>query len=173
MITDPTKRPENLNSIEVDFGTTISGSIWKKVRDLEIFINDNLPIGLVIQFHASQQYANGLSIDLPGTQWQFCDGTVVSNPESPLLGVSVPDLRSKFLAGDEPLGVFGGGTNHNLSHNHGGVTLDGSDKATETQSDPGFVYLEGSIHNHSVATSNLAMTPLPPYRELQFYMRIV
>ncbi len=58
------------------------------------------------------------------TIWQLCDGSAITEPLSPLVGQSTPDLRDTYLKGTTggDVGTITGSNTKNLQHNHGGVT---------------------------------------------------
>jgi hypothetical protein len=171
MIVVPQLSPALLKTFESDFGTSIAQVLWRRIVDHQNWINAALPIGSVIFFYGSQQYANGSTIVDPNACWQFCDGGAVVNTNSPLLGQNVPDLRGKFLRGDDVEGLLGGSDTINLSHNHEtGALFDGENNynsgGDNEQGGPSF-------HNHPIGSDLGVILRLPPYAELQPYMRIV
>jgi len=86
------------------------------------------PIGAIIDY-----YRTDATIDLPDN-WQVCDGAVISDSRSSMVGDNTPDLRGKFSRGKEDMSVMGsdsGGVDtvdlyhsHTVnSHTHGPGTL--------------------------------------------------
>jgi len=59
----------------------------------EFGVNNLVPIGGVISFY-------GDPANLP-ENWKVCDGSVINDPESPLNGTTLPDMRAKFVRGEE------------------------------------------------------------------------
>jgi hypothetical protein len=75
------------------------------------------PVGAVLPYF-------GDPADLPAS-WKVCDGSVVSDPESPLDGVTLPDMRDSFARGETDaardipvLGANAGGTDDVPAHTH-------------------------------------------------------
>lgn len=83
-----------------------------------------VPVGSVLPFYGDPS-------SLP-SQWMLCDGRVVGDPDSPLFGSAVPDLRQVFLRGagaESPLGSQGGRDfrpphKHQHPHEHAFTTDD-------------------------------------------------
>ena len=80
--------------LEKDFNTTISQALWLKAAQNINSLDKAYPIGMMLFMINSQS-------NLPSTpdasRWQLCDGSVVSNANSPLNGETLPDLSNKFL----------------------------------------------------------------------------
>jgi hypothetical protein len=175
MIVIPQLKPPLLKDLEVNFGTSVANAIWKKMVAHQNYINANVPIGLIIHFFGSGVYPlAGTFITEPDSNWQYCDGSVVTNTASPLFGENVPDLRGRFLKGAALAGVLGGASIFSLAHNHGGATgtvvdIDTSTVHTQRGSDVNMY----SWHNHPIANDLGVFSKLPFYMELQPYMRIV
>lgn len=72
-----------------------------------------VPVGGIVPFFGNEA-------DLP-ENWKVCNGSVVSDPDSPLKGVTLPNLTGSFLRGVEsptyPVGSQGGYDNI-LAHSH-------------------------------------------------------
>lgn len=174
MITIPNLKPALLKNLETDFGTSIAAAIWLKIKDNNNWLNKNLPVGIIMWFYASQTYSDSSVIDSPGAQWQICDGSAITDTNSPLLGQNTPDFRQKFLTGDATPDLIGGTDSMNLSHNHSGQTgftldIDSSAK----RSSLGFERYGYNNHNHAIFSSLGNIQKLPPYVDLQPYLRII
>jgi hypothetical protein len=92
--------------------------------------------------------------------WVECDGSTISDAESPMNGEDVPDLNGgEFLRGAATSGGTGGTTSHthttafNRDGNQGGIGLLGSDHTPVTSTGP--------LPSH-----------LPPYYDVVWIMRI-
>lgn len=180
-------KPPQLTSIDTDLGTSVATGLWKQARDLMNYVNASYPFGMVLMFDAS--WANTYGIGPPDPNfWQFMDGSAVTNVNSPLYGVHLPDMRGKFMrhaytgevigniTGATP--SFGGGTwsaTVNLSHYHGGdtgFTLDQVPGDTESDDQNGgrdcTLY-----HDHGISVDLPSVSVMPVYREVQCYMRIL
>lgn len=168
-----TLKPTPLSTHETDFGTSIAQSLWEKVADGQNWLNLTVPIGYLMFFNASQTYANGTSIPKPNPElWFLCNGDQIIDPDSPLNGVLVPDLRNLFLKGGNTLGLTGGALTTNLAHTHGGITVPENDESGRSNADQGGDHVAGSLHHHTIFSQWSSAEPIvPPFRELQVYMR--
>ena len=173
MITIPVANPALLKTFEADFGTSIAQTLWQRIIDHLNWLNTALPVGSVLYFYASQTYANGSQIAGPGPCWQLCDGAEITDPNSPLVGQFTPNMLGRFLKGSETPDQIGGSDTVNLAHNHGGAT--GAIFDGENNFNSGGDNEQGgpSFHNHTISTDLGVILRLPPYAELQPYMRIV
>lgn len=165
-------KPERLQSHEVDFGTSIAQSIWNKVADYQNWTNSNIPIGYLLFFHGSQTYPNGTLIPKPNPNlWHLCNGSIINDPDSPLNGVTPPDLRKVYLKGGSVIGNTGGQTTINLSHNHSTTLVSTNDKGNINGSSGGD-YKGGTAHTHTINTQwSPTENIIPPTREIQIYLR--
>ena len=172
MITIPDQKPELLKSLEVDFGTSIAQSVWQRIAWQLNFMNASVPIGLIMYFYQSQTLANGSPIPTPVGSWQFCDGGSITDPDSPLQGQNTPDFRLVFQKHDTPILTTGGVATQNLAHNHGGFTGFTTDLENNFRSGLGGDKARGNNHRHAILSDLGNISVLPPYIELQPYMRI-
>lgn len=158
--------------LEKDFSTSIAQALWIKASQNINSLNKAYPVGMLLFSFNSQS-------NLPATPdtafWQLLDGSVVTNPNSPLLGQTLPDLRNRFMrhpqAGDIVLSV-GGQDSVNLSHSHGGSTGSADDR-NDFQLDNGGEQYEAGPHSHSIGGALGVTSTVPAYLELQCYIRIV
>jgi len=118
--------------------------------------------------------------------WKACDGSVLSDTESPLNGVSLPALNSgtqRFLRGSTTSGATGGTETHNhqwaidTADNDVCITVQGTGSARTTQSfdsagnvDDIREYLSSTEMDGSYYTSKVGT--LPSYYEVPFYIKI-
>ena len=175
MITIPQLKPAAIKNMEVDFGTSIATGLWQRIAQQLNWIEKNMPIGMVIWFYDSMTYAGGPNVPDPkATNWQFCDGSAITNPNSPMFGQNTPDLRGLYQKGSNIVAPFTltGVPSINLSHNHGGSTgitcdLEGNNDTDDSDEKPA-----GNCHSHSVSGALGVYTLDPPHVELQPYMRI-
>jgi hypothetical protein len=175
MVVIPQLRPALLKLLETNFGTTIATAIWKRLVDHVNFVNHHMPVGMVIMVQQGASFGS-ISWPLPtiSSCWQFCDGSPVTNPDSPLYGQNVPDLTGRFLKHGTTIGTLGGAETINLQHAHSGwtgVTLDAEFSNPRTDDDnerKGF-----NNHRHGLSNSLSTVSKVPIYGELQPYMRIV
>lgn len=180
MIITPQTKPALMRSLEADFGSTIAAAIWKKIVAHQNWMDKNVPVGIIMFFYGSQLYANNDPIEPPNGCWQICDGGEVTDANSPLLGQFLPDLRELFLKHGETIGDTGGTDTFTLEHNHGGATttdkyMSNPDNPSDINSDDAPDEPLGSFHAHSIGMDLVASSyvKVPPYVELQPYMRIV
>lgn len=178
-ILTPQLKPNALQKIESDFGSTIASFIWKNVLQHQLWVNRSIPLGSILSFYGSQLLARTDLIDelIPqpdSSFWQWCDGSIINNANSPLFGEATPDFREKFLKGYPILGLIGGQSTVNLSHNHGGTTSSRSDGSTQIIADVGNDPIRaGAEHAHSISYDWSANESfIPPYSEVQYYLRI-
>lgn len=178
MITIPVTTPDLFKSIERDFGTTVAASLWSKIARHFSWYNLNVPVGLVMFFHGAQRLADGTPgtlIDQPlAGEWQFMDGSVVSNSESPLDGETLPNLRERFPFHDSStIGITGGSDVIDLAHTHGiAVVNDRTDVSNLRSSDSDIDVAHGGLHTHPVGTDLTTVFKRPRYQELQAFIRI-
>ena len=55
------------------------------------------PVGAILMYY-------GYFLDLP-LNWRLCDGTKVIDPDSPLRGINLPDMRGRFPRGEYETGL--------------------------------------------------------------------
>jgi hypothetical protein len=104
-------------SIEPELLYSVAHQSWRIQRqggtDLQNLIPP--PLGEVTGWW---RYATGLSVPFG---WQVCDGSPVTDPLSPMFGLSVPDMRDKFLKGTTVMpqdGIASGGADSQAIPNH-------------------------------------------------------
>lgn len=167
-------RPQRIYAHESDFGTSAARYLWQKMINNHAFVEKSFPIGFVLSFYASQTFPDGTRIQDPNPEiWQLLNGSTVNDPDSPLNGVVLPDFRDLFLKGATQQGIQGGQYTINISHSHGGQTGVTDDRESTPYADSGNDYNTGSPHTHSMSSAwSSAENVIPPYIELQMYMRI-
>ena len=168
-----TVRPEQLRGHETDFGTSISSSLWLKIVNNHAWVEKSLPIGMILFFYESTTEADGTPKPAPNPDiWIPCQGQTINDPESPLDGQTLPDLRDRFLKGSQNAGQFGGQTDVDISHSHGGQLVPVDDRSPGNETDSGTGALTGSLHTHSLSTEwSNQETVIPKNVALQAYMR--
>lgn len=167
-------RPQRIFSHEADFGTSAAQYLWQKMINNHSFVERCFPIGFVLYFYGSQTYANGTRIADPNPEiWALLDGHVVNDPDSPLHGVTLPNVNTFFFKGGTSEFSQGGQPTINLAHSHGGATGVTDDRHPIDEADHGGNYASGSPHFHAISTMWSSVEPIiPPYVDLQMYMRI-
>lgn len=151
----------------------------------------DVPVGTVLPFMGD--------VSLLPSNWVFCDGTIIDDPDSPLDGQSLPDLRSRFLRGTSSEGLGVGVSAGSDFHSHyipsGNMTsyfpiVSGSgytnayhpvtsasafDSTLRNLTAPEGVSPPYSTHGHTdgvVFGSTNTSFALPSYLSIQFIMRI-
>lgn len=169
----PDLKPTRIYANETDFSSSAASFIWKKIVNNQNWVEKNCPVGFIIYFYASQTLANGSPIDLPNPSiWHKCDGSLISDSDSPLNGQNAPNLMDKFFKGSSTIGSTGNQTTINLQHSHGGQTGVTDDRSPNYPARTAGGHNTGSPHTHAISTALSSVEPIiPPYVELQIYMR--
>lgn len=167
-------KPQKMFTHETDFGTSAARYLWQKMINNQNFVEKCFPIGYVLYFYASQTYANGSPIETPNPEiWALLDGHTIVDSDSPLNGVALPDLRNLFLKGATTQGLTGGQSTININHSHGGITGTTDDRQPDVQARSSGGYQTGAPHYHSMSSAwPTNENVIPPYVELQLYVRI-
>lgn len=170
----PTIKPLPLQGLEADFGTSVSASIWRKVINNHSWVEKAFPIGTILFFHESITEANGDPKDPPNPDiWIFCDGSIISNVDSPLNGQATPNMVDLFLKGSTTDLLTGGNATLNIQHNHGGQTGITDDRA-DFIADDGADHSTGAPHYHSIDNRwSTSESIIPKFNALQCYMRYI
>jgi len=172
MIIIPNSRPLLLKKMETDFASSIAAGIWIRIHQQLNWINAAVPIGFVMYFYQSQTFANGSQIPQPNANWKYMDGTAVSDPLSPLNGVTLPDLRSKFAKAFSNIGSTGGQETIDLEHDHSGFTGETFDRENLKTTDNNNDVAGPNLHAHPIEPALGEISTIPPYIDVQPYMRI-
>jgi hypothetical protein len=147
---------------------------YKKICLNNNWLIDLRPIGSILFVNINQE---GSEIPDPSV-WQECDGSEITNPNSPLRSIGAyqnftPDMRDRYIKfADSEIGnPQGGSQNHNLAHNHttGGPSSVGP--GIEEKGDRRYRV----SHTHSIASqySNPTTLDSPAYVYSIAYMKIV
>ena len=158
-----------------EFGDVVSNELLTELKTNMDFMSSFCPVGAVAP----------ILFGLPGVPtpdpniWQECNGSEITNPNSPLRsqGSSVrrtPDLRDRYVRMPNTFGLSGntGGFNSTLifRHNHGGRT---NTVGTGGAIRGGYNKRHARSHSHAINTSfPNAINVEPPYYTVKFYMRI-
>ena len=113
-----------------------------------------VPIGTVLDYFC------GASCTIPDG-YQVADGSMVTDPASPLVGEMLPDLRDKFVLGTATTGEVGdtGGNNshtHNVNASNTSTTSDGTH--VHSVNPPNTESTSDGIHAHDVNPPNTEST---------------
>ncbi len=168
---------QKFSDLENDAFTTIAQANWQKAASLLEYANLSYPIGMLLFFYASQ---DNLPAQPDPNNWKFMDGTVVDNANSIYNGLTVPDLRGRFVRHPGTGEIFpaaGGVNSIYLDHTHGPGTHSSYDYGGLDLDNGGEVSGAVGAHSHTITGSfGLIQNPvstIPAYREVQIYMRIV
>ncbi len=151
--------------------TTLAGSSDTSVpteKAVKSYVDNigTVPVGSIIA------WAKDLSgvPDLPDN-YAECNGQVVNDPESPLIGVTLPSMNAgMFLKGYPSSGNVGGSISH--THNVTGPTNSSLYSVSVTQGDPPHVNVEQPGHSHDVNINTSEYFHEPPYYTVVWVMRI-
>ncbi len=116
--------------------------------------------------------------------WVECDGSVLSDAESPLNGQTIPNLNGSnyFLRGASTSGGTGGAAT--VSHNHIWAVSANTDKRLQLQADSNDGINRTAIADGSMTqdldtsalatayTDNASVAPIPPYYSVVFIMKV-
>jgi len=118
------------------------------------------PIGTIIAFDKT---FTGVPT-LPAG-WLECDGSVISDAESPINGQTLPDLNgdNRFLRGNTMSATTGGDT-----HTHTGTT--GYPSVQSSNAKVGTFANADAYHVHTFTTASATLEP--PYYNVVFIMRV-
>jgi len=119
-----------------------------------------VPIGSIISWAKS---LGGHTPSLPDG-WVECDGSVLSDSDSPYNGDTLPNLTGSFLRGNTTSGTTGGADTH--THQQ---YIDGESSGTATGGPyNGHSHGAGNSFDMQIATSN----NIPVYYEVVFIIRV-
>lgn len=171
MIESPIVRPQTITSLEQDFGTSICTSIWLKLINNHAWVDKNIPVGFLLSLFRDIQPVSDPALSDPNPDiWQFCDGTVINDSDSPLDGQAVPDMRNLFLKGASGVQFSTGGQSSiDLTHTHvigindNRTGLNRVDNNNDRQS--------GGPHDHPLSNDWGVFPVLPLYAQYHAYVR--
>jgi hypothetical protein len=165
----------NINDNMSDFGDIVSQELASQIKTSLDLIDKMLPIGWI----------GPIMVNMAGVSpnpdiWQLCDGSEITNVNSPLRSVPsiprfTPNLTDRFIRMTTSLGVVGnsGGVKvFNFAHDHGGrtgtfTTQEGVDSTKSGLTNTSF------SHNHSISSSLPGDRQMePPFIHIQYYMKI-
>jgi hypothetical protein len=124
------------------------------------------PIGGIIAWHKD------LSPDMPSlpVNWVECSGGVLNDPESPLHGVTLPDLNggNRFLRGNATSGGTGGAD----THLHAVATATSGPSATVNAPTGVGQTIPSASHTHNTNFNTGSADGKPPYLNVVWIIRI-
>jgi len=141
------------HSNEVDLHVPGHEELLKKMAMNNNFLLNLMPIGSIIYINATQ-----IGVTLPNINyWQLCDGSEITNPNSPLRTIGIfnrftPNFNEKYPRGaNDIINNNSGGTNtHNLDHTHSTSASGGGGQAIDNRNkDPASSNIRSAIlHTH-------------------------
>lgn len=122
------------------------------------------------------------------SQWQVCDGSDISDTDSPLASIFgttryTPNIRGRFVRGANASTTsgneLGGASSIAHSHNHFGTVATYIPPATFVVDGPGdpsdpFAPAAGPSfeHSHNIASQSISATLDPLHEQVEFYLKI-
>lgn len=165
-----------IDSDEAEVGSIVSNdAIFAKLAEnLNYFIDSN-QVGSVIW---TLEGITGMPTPNPKI-WQACDGSMITEPNSPLLGQLTPPLANVGGPGTGPyikavntgIGLFGGSNSMSLQHNHGGTVGpigSGLDQADQDDDLP-----IAAAHTHTIPSDLTTYNVEPVHIHLKAYIKIL
>ena len=173
IVTPPVFSP--VHEEETTYLRSVAEETIRKIIRNNNFLLDLAPIGRIIFVNPNQLGGGQPSSEF----WQICDGTEITNPNSPLRSIGLnlrftPNMKDLYPCGaiDENLNPQAGSHTHFLSHAHstGTASADGGGlrkKGDRNRRNP---------HTHTLATqysSDGTIIEAPAYVYYIAYMKIV
>lgn len=169
----------NFTKIDADdlkFGDVVSYEVGTALKENIDLLSLVVPVGEVVP----------IMVGMPGiptpdsNMWQECDGSEITNENSPLRTVgdqvhNVPDLREKYIQVPQIFGESGqvGGYNDNyiFRHNHAGVTA--AHLAPQDADASNSQHRVDTLHSHTIDWAfDYAYNVEPPFYTMKWFMRI-
>ena len=147
-----------LDNNEVAFDDIVSHELATKINANINYLIDSSPVGKVVFILYGLA---GVPIPDP-VIWQECDGSLITNQQSPLRGTNTPNHKTNGLmirGAEAPgsIGALGGQRYHNLTHNHGGTTTNISYEQPPQEAYAVTVTVAGAYsfldHEHTISNS--------------------
>lgn len=158
----------DLHVEEFDLNAPVSEETLRKLVQNFNMVRALMPVAQVKAYHV-----NLSGVPTPNALlYQYCDGSVITDPTSPVSGGTTPTMASCYLRGKSSGGSeTGGGTTADATHGH---TTDVEDTYLR-----GHVLEEGNqrksaqrAHVHDMPSTPLVFSLNPLYMQMCFYLRI-
>jgi hypothetical protein len=155
----------------IDYGLINSSELFTAIADNLNYLIDSMPVGSVVPILIG---LTGVPTPDPSV-WQLCNGSMVTNPASPLRGSTTPDyatvgryMRTFTTVGE--IGNYGGSNTKDLTHNHDGQTgLQAGDDQSDTDND----HFTMADHRHTVSSDlTTAVNFEPSHIRVSHYIKI-
>ena len=153
--------------LTVDGEIRMSEGVYFADGSHQVFGVSAIPIGTVISW-----WSGGQKLGWTGEGFQLCNGSTITDPESPLVGTKTPDLRGIYVRGVvsyDQIGATGGATSHThgytlgdhthpLSHTHvvSGYTTEVLGKAGDNIAGSS---VSTEDHVHTITTTSSTPSP--------------
>lgn len=156
-------------------GTIVSVELFAALAANVGYLLDAVPVGQVIPVMVG---LTGVPTPNP-LLWQLCDGSLITNPNSPIRNQHTPDQKTaaRLIFCPTAPGTAGhldGFVTKNLSHSHGGATtgIDGGYTSPAIENDNALRTPLDHTHTISLDLSN-AQDMQPAHYRVQFYLKIL
>lgn len=158
---------------EVNYLSPINEETFKKIILNNNWLLDLVPIGSVVYIETNA--AGGGNPD--SNVYQFCDGSEITNPNSPIRSTGLnqrftPDMRGKYprVAMNSTTNPSGGSWSHNLHHGHGTGGPSAIGGTIKTKGDR----RRRDVHSHSVPEQyeDPTIIETPAYIAYNAYIKI-
>lgn len=158
---------------EVSYKAPINEETLKKIIFNNNWLLDLVPVGTIVVLQTNQP---GGGTPDPNV-YQFCDGSEITNLNSPIRSVGLnqrftPDLRTKYprAANGLTTNPIGGSWDHNLSHGHSTGLPTAIGGRVDNKGDR----RRRDLHTHSIPGqyANPTTIETPAYISYNFYMKI-
>lgn len=172
-MSDIPNKIEKFKALESDLSTSIAQALWQKAASICEYVSLSYPVGMLIFVNSSQAALPSLP---DAKYWQYADGSVVTNTNSPLLGQTLPDLRGKFFkhpATGQIENVVEGADSAVLNHDHTGLTGFATDYDSVRLDNGGDKGQAIGSHQHTISNATITVDNIPAHFEVQVYVRIV
>ena len=163
--------PSLIDNDKTEYGDITSTELFAAIADNLNYLMDACPIGSIVPILV------GLgAVPTPDpTIWQLCNGSPITQPTSPLVGQSTPNLNDRYLKGAESIstaGQFGGASYFSFSHNHGGSTGNSFPGGNVDADDSDAIWEATEFHTHAVALDGANFNIHPMRFIVNFYLKI-
>jgi hypothetical protein len=152
-------------------GNLVSVETFTAIANGLAYLQDSMPVGTEVVVLTGFP-----GVPTPNPQiWQLCDGSLVTNQNSPLRNQNTPNRASTgFLhrgAAAGQVGLTGGTNTKDFTHAHGGLT--GVFTPRPNNLDEEDVFNEGIAHAHGIFQDLSVRNVEPPNIRLNHYIKIL
>lgn len=162
-----------LDDSEAREGTIISPEFFQQLADNVSYLIDSMPVGTIVPIMTG--FTNVPDPD--PSLWQYCDGSIITNPNSPIYNQATPNLsseRSLIKCAFSGSGTTGGSNVINtLGHNHTGYTEVAVMNPSENMENDNW-YFSVNVHRHEIVEDlNYSYDVEPPKISIKHYIKIL